>query len=73
MAHSGAVKKNWHCEYDSLEALDLDYLNIEFSNMLTVDAWCKDLEFVVKHSSEAEFRSFGEGSVNIEVHEMYSS
>ncbi|GLJ14002.1 hypothetical protein SUGI_0223850 [Cryptomeria japonica] len=53
---------------DSLEALDLDYLDIEFSSVLTVDEWCKDLEFVVKHSLEAEFRSFGEASVNIEVH-----
>ncbi|GLJ38744.1 hypothetical protein SUGI_0789950 [Cryptomeria japonica] len=58
---------------DSLEALDLDYLDIEFNSVLTVDAWCKDLEFVVKYSLEAEFRSFGEGSVNIEVHEIYSS
>ncbi|GLJ32225.1 hypothetical protein SUGI_0648600 [Cryptomeria japonica] len=45
--------------WDSLEALILDYLDIEFSSMLTVDAWCKVLEFGVKHSLEAELRSFG--------------
>ncbi|GLJ43304.1 hypothetical protein SUGI_0899300 [Cryptomeria japonica] len=48
----------------SLEALDLDYLDIEFSSVLTVDAfvdkWCKDLEFAVKHLLEAEFRICGD-------------